>query len=318
MVVPVDATLRLTIGELAKRTGLSVRTVRFYSDAGVVPENGRSPAGYRLYDVDAVTRLETAVSLRELGFDLETVRRLLDRQVDLEDVVRLQAEALDAQISILRVRRAVLRALTKKESTIKDVELMNKLARLSAEERNRILAGFYDEVFGGLDIDPEFERRMRSVTPDLPDDPSAEQVEAWIELAELVSDAGFRDRVRQMAVAHSAVRQAGGEVMPDSAPGAEFVVGEQAGTALANGLDPTSPEAAAVLVPILDAFRGDRPDSAELRAELADRFAVGTDQRVERYWELLGVINGWGSFPSLTPAFEWTIVALRAHPAPIA
>lgn len=84
MVVPVDTTSRLTIGELARRTGLSVRTVRFYSDAGVVPESARSPAGYRLYAAEAVARLETAVALRELGFDLDTVRRLLDRRVGLE------------------------------------------------------------------------------------------------------------------------------------------------------------------------------------------------------------------------------------------
>ncbi|MGH9002603.1 MAG: MerR family transcriptional regulator, partial [Acidimicrobiia bacterium] len=73
MVIHVDTTL-LTIGELAKRTGLSVRTVRFYSDAGVVPPSDRSPSGYRLYDAEALARLETAVSLRELGFDLATVR----------------------------------------------------------------------------------------------------------------------------------------------------------------------------------------------------------------------------------------------------
>lgn len=312
-----DATSLFTIGELAKRTGLSVRTVRFYSDAGIVPPSQRSPAGYRLYDAEALARLETAVSLRELGFDLATVRRVLDRQVGLADVVGVQAEALDAQISILRLRRAILRALAQRESTIKDVELMNKLARLSAEERKRILSGFYDEVFGGLDIDPEFERRMRSVTPDLPDDPSPEQVEAWIELAELVSDAGFRERVRQMAEGHSAVRQAGGEVMPDTARGFELVVAEHAGAALVAGLDPSSPDAAAVLVPILDALRGDQPDSLELRAEIAGRFEQGSDRRVERYWQLLGVVNGWPAFPTMTPAFEWTIGALRAHPAPI-
>jgi DNA-binding transcriptional MerR regulator len=160
MVVPVDTTSLVTIGELARRTGLSVRTVRFYSDGGIVLESARSPAGYRLYDAEAVTRLETAVALRELGFDLETVRRLLDQRVGLEEVVRLQSEALDTQIALLRVRRAVLRALTKRESTIKDVELMNKLARLSAEERNRILSSFYDEVFGGRSfprLTPAFE-----------------------------------------------------------------------------------------------------------------------------------------------------------------
>ncbi|MGH9042462.1 MAG: MerR family transcriptional regulator [Acidimicrobiia bacterium] len=317
MVTGVDVNPLSTIGELAKRTGLSVRTVRFYSDAGVVPPSNRSPAGYRLYDAEALARLETAVSLRELGFDLDTVRRVLDRQVGISDVIGVHAEALDAQISILRLRRAILRALAKRDPTIKDVELMNKLARLSAEERNRIITGFYDEVFGGLDIDPEFERRMRTATPDLPDDPSPEQVEAWIELAELVSDEGFRARVRQMAEGHSADREAGGEVMPTASQGFETVVAEQAGAALSAGIDPSSPEAADVLVPILAALRGDQPDSPELRADIADRFESGNDRRVERYWQLLGVINGWGAFPSMTPAFEWTIVALRAHPTPL-
>jgi hypothetical protein len=48
--------------------------------------------------------------------------------------------------------------------------------------------------------------------------------------------------------------------------------------------------------------------------ESADRFAMGNDIRVERYWQLLGIINGWGAFPSMAPAFTWTIEALRAHP----
>ena len=41
-----------TIGELARRSGMSVRTIRFYSDTGLVPTAGRSEAGYRLYDDD--------------------------------------------------------------------------------------------------------------------------------------------------------------------------------------------------------------------------------------------------------------------------
>ena len=73
------------------------------------------------------------------------------------------------------------------------------------------------------------------------------------------------------------------------------------------------PGAVAAVDAIVAAIRGDRPDSAALRAQAADRFAMGTDGRVERYWQLLGVINGWDPFPSMVPAFEWTIAALRAH-----
>jgi DNA-binding transcriptional MerR regulator len=52
------------IGDLARRTGLTVKTIRFYSDAGIVPPTDRSPAGYRLYDIDALTRLDFVRTLR--------------------------------------------------------------------------------------------------------------------------------------------------------------------------------------------------------------------------------------------------------------
>ena len=72
---------RYSIGELARLTGLSVRTVRFYSDSGVVPPAGRTEAGYRLYDAEALARLELVRTLRELGVDLATIRRVLAREL---------------------------------------------------------------------------------------------------------------------------------------------------------------------------------------------------------------------------------------------
>jgi hypothetical protein len=80
-------------------------------------------------------------------------------------------------------------------------------------------------------------------------------------------------------------------------------VAEHAGAALTAGVDATSAEAADVVGRIAPA--GDR---AALAAQL-ERF---TDARVERYWALLGVINGWPAWPSQIPAFEWFIAALRA------
>ena len=73
----------LTIGELARRTGLTVKTVRFYADRGIVPPSGRSPAGHRHYDAAAVARLELVRTLRELGLDLATIRRVVDREASL-------------------------------------------------------------------------------------------------------------------------------------------------------------------------------------------------------------------------------------------
>ncbi|MFE3144865.1 MerR family transcriptional regulator [Streptomyces scopuliridis] len=98
------------IGDLARRTGLTVKTIRFYSDAGIVPPTDRSPAGYRLYDIDAVTPLDLVRTLRDLGLDLSAIRKVLDREVSVPEVASALADALDVQIRTLRLRRSVLRA----------------------------------------------------------------------------------------------------------------------------------------------------------------------------------------------------------------
>ena len=52
------------------------------------------------------------------------------------------------------------------------------------------------------------------------------------------------------------------------------------------------------------------------RAELLTQLEIVTDPRIERYWQLTAIINGWPPFPSPMPAFEWLIAALRAHAQP--
>jgi hypothetical protein len=71
---------------------------------------------------------------------------------------------------------------------------------------------------------------------------------------------------------------------------------------------PDSAEGAAVLDRILVGTPDDRR-----RPELLARLETGTDARAERYWQLMGIINGWPPFPAHVPAFEWMIAALRAH-----
>jgi hypothetical protein len=125
-------------------------------------------------------------------------------------------------------------------------------------------------------------------------------VDAWVELAELVNDRTFRQRVRQMAVT-------GAESAPQQQYDPQPVL-EHAGGAVAAGTSPESAEGKKILDRIVD------PDiSREQRIRLADQLETLTDRRVERYWELMGVLNGRPPFPPKVPAFEWVIAALRAH-----
>jgi DNA-binding transcriptional MerR regulator len=88
------------VGQLAKRTGLTVRTLHHYDELGIVSPRRRSAAGYRLYGEDDVARLLQVMLLRRLGLSLAEVRRSLDDpQRSLPQALRAQAARLRAQIA---------------------------------------------------------------------------------------------------------------------------------------------------------------------------------------------------------------------------
>lgn len=296
----------LTIGQLARRSGVAVRTIRFWSDEGILPPSQRSEAGYRRYDAVAVARLDLVRTLRDLGMGLDDVREVLARRRGIGEVAAAHVRAIDSRIRSLRVQRAVCTLLARGGHDEKEMKLMNDLARLSAAERQQMIDEFVDATFA--DTDPQapgagIAEGMRSMPVELPDDPSTEQVQAWVELAELVGDESFRARVREMAVAGSTRRREDDPEQLDASP-----VLEHAGAALTGGIDPASPDAG----PVLDRLGAGGLDAAA-RAELADRIDTFSDRRVERYWALLGILNGWPAFPSMVPAFEWFSAALRSR-----
>nr|BFE47385.1 MerR family transcriptional regulator [Saccharothrix mutabilis subsp. capreolus] len=290
-----------SIGDLARLTGLSTRTVRFYSDAGLVPVAGRTSGGFRTYDVDGLARLKLVRTLRDLGVDLPTAHRVLASEVSVAEVARTHAEAIDAQLRTLRLRRAVLRVVARTG----EVETVHELARLSEEERQAILDDFFDEVFGGLDLDPGFRDRMRSVRVELPDDPTPEQLEAWIELANLVRDKDFRASIRRMSERHEEMRAGGADLSGPSAEQMETFqyAMSKAGEALAAGVEPTSEEGRRIAEDVT--ARWSRAAGLPVGGELSRWLEEFGDPRAERYWALLARINGWPPVPDTTAQRRW-------------
>ncbi|MFJ4849556.1 MULTISPECIES: MerR family transcriptional regulator [unclassified Streptomyces] len=305
-----DSLPLLTIGQLARRTGMPVRTIRYWSDLGVVPPADRSGGGYRLYDTEGVARLQLVRTLRELGLGLEEVRRVLEREATVAEVAAAHVQALDVQIRALRLNRAVLATVAGRQSDTEEMELMNHLARLSAQERTAIIEDFAREVFDGLEADPLLQDRIRGLPPQLPDDPTPQQVDAWIELAELVADPAFRTRMRHMMEHHAQGR--GDRNGPGRQPGAFLFFAQKIALlvtpARENGTDPASDEAAAVL----DDLLGTGPGSPR-RSEVLQRIEAALDTQADRYGHLLAVIRGEEPGPAANPDHHWLAQALRAH-----
>src|SRR4051794_32555529 len=89
----------LKVGESARRTGLTIRTLHHYDELGLLRPSGHTESGHRLYTAADVARLQQVLSLRQLGFSLDEVRACLDRPgFSPPEVIRLHLARLREQI----------------------------------------------------------------------------------------------------------------------------------------------------------------------------------------------------------------------------
>lgn len=93
---------RLTVGELARRTGLTVRTLHHWDELGLLVPAERTGAGYRLYGAAEVERVYRITALRSLGLDLSQIRELLDGGANLRAIVERQLAELEARVELER------------------------------------------------------------------------------------------------------------------------------------------------------------------------------------------------------------------------
>ncbi len=110
----------LTIGELARRSGVPAKTIRYYEEVELLPPAARAANGYRIYGDDAVRVLRFVRSARELGFPLDDVRSLLDLWQDhtrpsreVRALAEKRIEAVDARIAELTKLREELNRLVR-------------------------------------------------------------------------------------------------------------------------------------------------------------------------------------------------------------
>jgi DNA-binding transcriptional MerR regulator len=182
------------VGELASRTGVSVRTLHHYDEIGLLSPSQRTAAGYRLYTGADVIRLQQIKSLRNLGFSLEEIRRFLSRpDVSPERVLQLQIAHLKEQIELQRRLCERLETMARRWGTEETV---------STEEFLQVI-----EVTNMLDkyYTPEQQEELKQRREALGDERIRQSEGEWKELMEQVQaemDKGTDpadERVQQLA-----------------------------------------------------------------------------------------------------------------------
>ncbi len=140
------ANVGLTIGVVARRSGISVRMLRHYDQIGLLRPARRSGSGYRLYAPEDVARLQAIVALRQLGFGLPEIGELLDGgRLSPAEALTWRLERLDAEIERRERLRSTLRGVLDRlagqaQPSLDD--LLDSMKEMTAMER---IESYYTE-----------------------------------------------------------------------------------------------------------------------------------------------------------------------------
>lgn len=209
----------LKVGDLAKRTGLTVRTLHHYDDIGLLSPSRRTKSGHRLYALAEVRRLQQIASLRQVGLSLQEIRRCLDRpEYTLEQVLDMQIQRLRDDMTRQRRLCTLLEGLRER--------IRDEAGELSLEDLTKSVQATLD--FGkyytpeqleqiarrGAELGPERIRRSQVEWQDLLEafgrameegrDPASEEVQALARKALALveeftgGDAGIRAGLARM------------------------------------------------------------------------------------------------------------------------
>lgn len=127
------------IGELADKTGLSVRTLHYYEELGLLRPTYRTRGSHRLYGEDDVARLQQVLSLKQLGFPLEQIKTALEHpDFSPENILAMQAERIESEarrhqdlLDRIRGMQRLMKA-TKRAGAEDFLELINLMNRIDA------------------------------------------------------------------------------------------------------------------------------------------------------------------------------------------
>ena len=275
----------LGIGDLARRTGVSVRTIRFYCDEGLL-EPARSAGGHRRFEPAAVDRLNLVRRLRELGVGLRSITDVVAGQRSLAEAVAAERAALDHEVATLAWRRSALRAVEEAPPSDRAARLELLSAVADGFSAHDTLVRLWHPMTTGP-IPPYTAGMFLDISaPRPPEQPTPAQVVAYAELVLLAADRTLttrlrastlvdHDRIADLGALHAAVAAACELAFPQVAVRARPAPG-----------------------PALDGFVSAHAtalgtsDSPEFRRALNRRTAADRHPRLRRYWHLAGEITG--------------------------
>ena len=167
----------MTVNEVSKLTGVSIRTLQYYDTIGLLPPTEYTQAGYRLYDNTAMERLQQILLFKELEFSLKEIKKIISAP-DFD-----KKKALEQQIELLTIKKEHLEKLIDFARKIKTTGENNM--NFNAFDKTKIdeYSKRAKEQWGQTPEYKEYEEKAGSQSSD-------EQQEAWQGIMQIFAEFG--------------------------------------------------------------------------------------------------------------------------------
>ncbi|QLY28239.1 MerR family transcriptional regulator [Nocardia huaxiensis] len=297
----------VTIGELARSSGIAVRTIRFYCDEGLLASR-RSAGGHRLFEAETATeRLLLVRRLRAVGLTLGVISEVLRGEVPLDEAIAAESARLDEEFRSLAWRRASVRAIDDAAPPQRDRRLALLAAAQDGSAVHDCLVAFWRRVLGPI--------RPRDVelfvgwnVPEPPANPSVDEVVAYAELAALAIEPDMKDAVRQQLWRSRPERIRDLQQLYAGVDDAMVAVVPL----VQRGVPPRGGSELDRFVHAHAGARGEH-DSPRFRAQLLSN-GTDSDHRIQRYWALTSTLVG--DRITVGQAHTWVLDALSHDTRP--
>ena len=169
----------MTVSEVSRLTGNSVRTLHYYDEIGLLKPTEVTEAGYRLYDDNALARLQTIMMFRELEFSLKDIGRIIDSP-DFD-----RQKALEQQIELLRLRKERLEqliehALELQKKGVKEMDFRAfDRSRLEEYERKA------KEMWGDTEAYREYEKKTEGYSGEMIEKTAEDMMKIFAEFGKI-------------------------------------------------------------------------------------------------------------------------------------
>ncbi|MFI2229020.1 helix-turn-helix domain-containing protein [Nocardia testacea] len=290
----------VSIGEAARRTGVPVRTIRFYCDEGLLPAH-RTSGGHRVFTGDALTRLTSIRRLRAVGLGLTAIAAVLADADATRGAVTAERLAVEAELNALSWRHAALIALEGARDEDRTV-VLGRLAGVAERGAARdVLVGFWRRILAAMPPGL-FDEFVAMDIPAAPARPTPGHVLAVAELAELARSPELgREMPRRLWLSDRASIRDEQALVAELAPA---LTG--AAQRVLAGADPGPGPELDLFVAAHAAARG-RRDTPAFRRRLAA--ATTGHPAVTRYWALTA--DALGTPHTTGATLDWLHTALH-------